>query len=171
MPSTRSRARTAQRRSPRAAGRPAAPAGRERPLVVPFAVAFGLLMAVEALYLGYLLWEPAPAFDWYLVVPVVVAVVAVTASLLVLCGPVARLDAAGRRGRRPAGGAAGPRVHPRRPRRDGGGVVGGAADDRAAGLPDPRHPPTGARVDHGPPGDSLARGTARPGRRALASRP
>jgi hypothetical protein len=53
---------------------------------VPFAVAFGLLTAVEVLYLGYLLWEPEPALDWYLVVPVVVAVLAVVASLLVLWG-------------------------------------------------------------------------------------
>jgi O-antigen/teichoic acid export membrane protein len=43
-------------------------------------------MAVEVLYLGYLLWEPAPALDWYLVVPLVVAAVAVVASLLVLRG-------------------------------------------------------------------------------------
>ena len=59
---------------------------RQRPTAVPFAVAFGLLMAVEVLYLGYLLWEPAPALDWYLVVPVVVAAVAVVASLMVLLG-------------------------------------------------------------------------------------
>ncbi len=86
MPSTSSRARATQRRSPRAAGRPVAPPVGQRPPVVPFAVAFGLLMAVEVLYLGYLLWEPAPAFDWYLVVPVVVAVVSVVAALLVLRG-------------------------------------------------------------------------------------
>jgi hypothetical protein len=59
---------------------------RQRPLVVPFAVAFGLLMALEVLYLGYLLWEPAPALDWYLIVPVVLASVAVLASLLVWWG-------------------------------------------------------------------------------------
>jgi hypothetical protein len=53
---------------------------------VPFAVVFGLLLAVEVLYLGYLLWEPAPAFDWYLVVPVLLAVLAVVGSLLVLQG-------------------------------------------------------------------------------------
>jgi hypothetical protein len=53
---------------------------------VPFAVAFGLLMAVEVLYLGYLLWEPAPALDWYLVVPVVVAALSVVGALLVLRG-------------------------------------------------------------------------------------
>jgi hypothetical protein len=73
------------RRSPRAVGRMPAP-GPERPQAVPFAAAFGLLMAVEVLYLGYLIWEPAPAFDWYLVVPVVVAAVAVAGALLVLWG-------------------------------------------------------------------------------------
>ena len=56
----------------------------ERPTAVPFAVVFGLLVAAEVLYLGYLLWEPAPAFDWYLVVPVAVAALTVTASVLVL---------------------------------------------------------------------------------------
>ena len=86
MPSTSSRARAAQRRSPRAAGRPAAPPVGQRPAVVPFAVAFGLLMAVEVLYLGYLLWEPAPALDWDLVVPVIISVAAAVASLLVLRG-------------------------------------------------------------------------------------
>lgn len=86
MPSTSSRARTPARRSPRAAGRTGAPALRERPLVVSFAVVFGLLMAVEVLYLGYLLWEPVVALDSYLVVPLVVAGVAVVASLLVLRG-------------------------------------------------------------------------------------
>lgn len=54
--------------------------------MVPFAVVFGLLLAVEVLYLGYLLWEPAPAFDWYLVVPVLVAALAVAGSVLVLRG-------------------------------------------------------------------------------------
>jgi hypothetical protein len=63
----------------------AVPVG-QRPPIVPFAVAFGLLMAVEVLYLGYLLWEPAPALDWYLVVPLVVAVASVVAALLVLRG-------------------------------------------------------------------------------------
>jgi hypothetical protein len=58
----------------------------ERPSLVSFAVVFGLLVAAEVLYLGYLLWEPAPAFDWYLVVPVLVAAVAVTGSVLVLRG-------------------------------------------------------------------------------------
>ena len=84
MPSTSSRSRVT-RRSPRAAGRTSAPQ-QGRPPVVPFAVVFGLLLAVEVLYLGYLLWEPAPAFDWYLVVPVVLAVLAVIGSVLVLRG-------------------------------------------------------------------------------------
>jgi hypothetical protein len=58
----------------------------ERPSLVPFAVVFGLLVAAEVLYLGYLLWEPAPALDWYLVVPVVVAALAGSGSVLVLLG-------------------------------------------------------------------------------------
>jgi O-antigen/teichoic acid export membrane protein len=84
VPPSSSRARMTPRRSPRAVR--ASASVPDRPLVVPFAVAFGLLMALEVLYLGYLLWEPAPAFDWYLVVPVVVAAVAVAGSLLVLRG-------------------------------------------------------------------------------------
>lgn len=83
MPS--SRARVTPRRSPRAAGR-TSPSLRERPLAVPFAVVFGLLMAAEVLYLGYLLWEPDPSLDWYLVVPVLLAAAAVAGSLLVLGG-------------------------------------------------------------------------------------
>ena len=85
MPSSSSRARVTPRRSPRAAGR-ISPSLRERPLVVPFAVAFGLLLAAEVLYLGYLLWEPDPSLDWYLVVPLLVAAVAVAGALLVLRG-------------------------------------------------------------------------------------
>jgi peptidoglycan/LPS O-acetylase OafA/YrhL len=85
VPSASSRARTAPKRSPRAAGR-VPPPHPERPSVVPFAVVFGLLVAAEVLYLGYLLWEPAPGLDWYLVVPVLVAALAVTASVLVLRG-------------------------------------------------------------------------------------
>ncbi len=85
MPSASSRPRTAPKRSPRAAGR-VPPPEPERPSLVPFAVVFGLLVAAEVLYLGYLLWEPAPALDWYLVVPVVVAALAGTGSVLVLLG-------------------------------------------------------------------------------------
>jgi hypothetical protein len=57
-----------------------------RPPVVPFAVVFGLLTAAENLYLGWLVGWPHPALDWYLIVPVVLAVAAVAGAVLVLLG-------------------------------------------------------------------------------------
>jgi hypothetical protein len=59
---------------------------RERPLVVPFAAVFGLLVAAEDLWLGWLLWEPDPAFAWFLVVPLVLAALAVAGAVLVVRG-------------------------------------------------------------------------------------
>jgi hypothetical protein len=59
---------------------------RERPLAVPFAAAFGLLLTVEVLYLGWLLWEPHPAVDRFLVVPLLLAAAAALGSVLVLQG-------------------------------------------------------------------------------------
>jgi hypothetical protein len=96
MPSSSSRSRVPVRRSPRPAprGANAVPAPRERPLAVPFAVAFGFLLTAEILYLGWLVWEPEPAFDRFLVVPLVLAVAAVLA-LLVLAGLVLLLGALG----------------------------------------------------------------------------
>jgi hypothetical protein len=61
-------------------------APRERPLVVPFAVAFGFLLTAEVLYLGWLLWEPDPAVDRFLVVPLLLAAAAALGSVLVLQG-------------------------------------------------------------------------------------
>ena len=61
-------------------------APRARPLAVPFAVAFGFLLAAEVLYLGWLVWEPEPAFDRFLVVPLVLAIAAAVGSVLVLQG-------------------------------------------------------------------------------------
>jgi hypothetical protein len=88
MPSSSSRSRVPVRRSPRPAprGANAAPAVRERPPAVPFAVVFGFLTAVEVLYLGWLLWEPDPAVDLFLVVPLVLAILAAVGSVLVLLG-------------------------------------------------------------------------------------
>lgn len=86
MRSSSSRTRVTPRRSPRAAGRTRPSELSGRPLAVPFAVAFGLLMAAEVLYLGYLLWKPDPSLDWYLIVPVLLAAAAVTGALLVLRG-------------------------------------------------------------------------------------
>jgi hypothetical protein len=88
MPSSSSRSRVPVRRSPRPAprGASAAPAVRERPPAVPFAVVFGFLTAAEVLYLGWLLWEPDPAVDLFLVVPLLLAAAAAVGSVLVLLG-------------------------------------------------------------------------------------
>ena len=53
---------------------------------MPFAVVFGFLLAVEVLYLGWLVWEPEPAFDRFLVVPLLLAIGAVLGAVLVLQG-------------------------------------------------------------------------------------
>ncbi|MGY1824363.1 hypothetical protein [Geodermatophilus sp. SYSU D00079] len=72
MASSSSRSRAVPRRSPRPAprpapGRPAAAAPLERPLLAPFAAVFGVLVAAEDVLLGYLLWEPARGWHWYVV--------------------------------------------------------------------------------------------------------
>jgi hypothetical protein len=36
-----------------------------RPQTVPFAVLFAGLVAVEELYLGWLVWDAEPGWDWY----------------------------------------------------------------------------------------------------------
>jgi hypothetical protein len=56
----------------------------ERPLAVPFAAAFGVLVTAEVLYLGSLLWLPDPGLDWFLVVPLILALAALSGSVLVL---------------------------------------------------------------------------------------
>lgn len=73
----------AARRSPKAAPLRPAPTARVRPGLVPFAVVFGALVAAEDLYLGWLLWSPDPGLDLFLVVPLVLAVLAVTGAVLV----------------------------------------------------------------------------------------
>src|SRR6059058_3923067 len=87
MPSS-SHSRVPVRRSPRPAPRggnvPIAPA--ERPVAVPFAAVFGALLTVEVLYLGYLLWQPDPRFDRFLVVPLLLAAGSALGSVLVLTG-------------------------------------------------------------------------------------
>ena len=62
------------------------PAQHERPAAVTFAVVFGALLTVEVLYLGWLLWEPDPSVDRFLVVPLLMAALAVLGSVLVLTG-------------------------------------------------------------------------------------
>jgi hypothetical protein len=86
MPSSASRSRATTRRSPRPAPRPAAASPAERPVAVPFAAFFGLLVAAEDLYLAWLLWTPEVGWDWFMVGPLLLAVLAVAGSALVFTG-------------------------------------------------------------------------------------
>jgi hypothetical protein len=72
----------------RAAGRgfAVAPAAPVRPVAAPFAAVFGLLVAAEDGYLGWLLWDADPGWGWYLTLPVVLAAGALTGAVLVLRG-------------------------------------------------------------------------------------
>jgi len=83
MPASRSRstARPFPRRSPRRAPLPSRDTAAVRPLLVPFASIFGLLVAAEEGYFAWLL-----SFGWYLVAPLVLALATVTAVLLVWWG-------------------------------------------------------------------------------------
>jgi hypothetical protein len=47
---------------------------------------FGFLLTAEVLYLGYLLWEPDPGVDRFLVVPLLLAAATAIGSVLVLTG-------------------------------------------------------------------------------------
>jgi hypothetical protein len=53
---------------------------------VPFAAVFGLLVAAEDLYLAWLLRTPETGWDWFALVPVLLAVAAVAAAALVFLG-------------------------------------------------------------------------------------
>jgi O-antigen/teichoic acid export membrane protein len=53
---------------------------------VPFAAVFGLLVAGEDLYLAWLLRTPATGWDAFAIVPVLLAVLAVAAAVLVFLG-------------------------------------------------------------------------------------
>ncbi len=95
MPSSPPR-RAAPRRSPRAAAAPTArvrapgrtepPAEPVRPLTAPFAAVFGLLVAGEDLHIAWLLWEPDPGWDWFVLAPAALALLAAVGSVLVLLG-------------------------------------------------------------------------------------
>ena len=87
MASSSSRSRAAARRSPRAAPRqqpPPLPAGR--PVLAPFAAVFGVLVAVEYLWLAWLLRDPEVATSWSVAVPAVLAVLALAGAVLVVLG-------------------------------------------------------------------------------------
>jgi hypothetical protein len=53
---------------------------------VPFAAVFGLLVAAEDGYLAWLLRTPEVGWDWFMVVPLALAVLALAASAAVLLG-------------------------------------------------------------------------------------
>lgn len=88
VPSSSSRSRVPVRRSPRPAPRPGytVAARTERPLAVPFAAVFGLLVAAEDVYLAWLLWTPETGWDWLMLVPAALALLALAASAAVFWG-------------------------------------------------------------------------------------
>jgi hypothetical protein len=86
MPSSASRGRAPVRRSPRPLPRPVDNAPPERPLAVPFAAFFGLLVAAEDGYLAWLMWTPEIGWDWFMAGPLLLAVLAVAGAVLVLTG-------------------------------------------------------------------------------------
>jgi hypothetical protein len=87
MPSSSSRSRVPTRRSPRPAPRAGiAAAVPERPLIVPFAAVFGLLVGLVNGYLAWLMWTPEVGLDWLMVVPALLAVLAVVAAAAVFWG-------------------------------------------------------------------------------------
>ena len=88
--SSRSRAasRPAGRRSPRPAPRDRLDTGPvgQRPLSATLAAVFGLLVAAVDGYLTRLLWTPEVGWDSYMLVPVLLAVLAVAAAAAVFLG-------------------------------------------------------------------------------------
>ncbi len=88
MPSSSSRSRVPVRRSPRPAPRPVASpaAAGQRPIPVAVAAVFGLLVAGENAYLARLLWTPEVGWDWFMVVPILLAVTAIAGAAAVFLG-------------------------------------------------------------------------------------
>jgi hypothetical protein len=86
MPSPASRSRATTRRSPRPAPRPVDTLPVERPLAVPFAAFFGLLVAAEDVYLAWLLWTPEIGWDRFMAGPLLLAVLALVGAGLVFTG-------------------------------------------------------------------------------------
>jgi hypothetical protein len=76
----------ARPRRPLGRGFGVAPTAPVRPVAAPFAAVFGLLVAVEDGYLGWLLWDADPGFGWYLALPAVLLAGAVAGAVLVLRG-------------------------------------------------------------------------------------
>jgi hypothetical protein len=80
------RGRAPVRRSPRPAPRTAAAAPPERPLAVPFAAFFGLLLGAEAAWFAWLLSTPGVGWDWFVAVPLLLAALALAGAVLVFVG-------------------------------------------------------------------------------------
>ena len=87
MASSSPRGRAAPRRSPRAAPRQQHSGPSARPVLAPFAAVFGGLVAAEYLWLAWLLRDPEVSTAWFVVVvPAVLAVLAVVGAALVVLG-------------------------------------------------------------------------------------
>jgi hypothetical protein len=74
------------RARPLGRGSTAAHTAPVRPVAAPFAAVFGLLVAAEDGYLGWLLWDADPGWGWYLLLPAVLAAGALTGAVLVVRG-------------------------------------------------------------------------------------
>jgi hypothetical protein len=85
MPSSSARNRGTTRRSPRPAPRPAGDPA-ERPLEAVLAAVFGLLVAAEDGYLTWLLWTPEVGWDRFMLVPLLLAAVALAGAAAVFLG-------------------------------------------------------------------------------------
>jgi peptidoglycan/LPS O-acetylase OafA/YrhL len=87
MPTSSSRSRAPVRRSPRPATRAVAgPVADERPLAVPIAAVFGVLVAAENAVLVRLMWTPEVGWDWFMFGPLALGVLAVAGAAAVLGG-------------------------------------------------------------------------------------
>jgi hypothetical protein len=92
VPSTSSRRRGPEPARPPAPAPPRLSRGRtlpvvpQRPLAVPFGAAFGGLVAAEEFYLAWLLWEPRAGLEWFVAVPVALAVLALAGAAMLLLG-------------------------------------------------------------------------------------
>jgi len=58
----------------------------ERPLAVPFAAFFGLLLAAEAAYFAWLFRTPDVGWDWFVAAPLLLAALAAAGAVLVFTG-------------------------------------------------------------------------------------
>jgi hypothetical protein len=89
MPSSATRrpgSATTRPRRPIGRGFPVTATAPARPVAAPFAAVFGVLVAAEDAYLGWLLWDADPGFGWYLALLAVLLAGALAGAVLVLRG-------------------------------------------------------------------------------------